>query len=112
MQGEVREGGGDGQVPQVLQHLLRTVQVRPLRHLRQQAPVPLLPRHEELQGQPQVPLELHSSAIYASIPDRPCTIYPRISVLSTGHHRGLGIDGDGERERERDRIIDVASELH
>lgn len=51
VQGEVREGGGDRPVHQVLQHLLQGVRVRPLRDLWQQARVPLLPRQAQLQGQ-------------------------------------------------------------
>ncbi|KAK4745634.1 hypothetical protein SAY87_011946 [Trapa incisa] len=54
--GEVLQGKHAGQVPQVLRHLLRHVSLRPLRHLRQQARVPLLRRLEELKGKAQMPL--------------------------------------------------------
>ena len=56
MQAKVLKGRIEAQVPQVLQHLLFKVQMRSFWHLRQQAPVPLLQRHEEQQGQAQVPL--------------------------------------------------------
>ena len=46
-------------MPEVLWDLLRKVQVRAIWDLWEQARVPLLQGHEELQGQTQVPLNLY-----------------------------------------------------
>lgn len=56
VQGEVRQGGRAGPVPQVLRNMLRGVQVRAFGDVREQARVPLLQGQEELQGKAQVPL--------------------------------------------------------
>lgn len=56
LQGEVRKGRGSRPVLEILWNLLRQMQVRAVGYLRQQAPVPLLQRHAQLQGQAQMPL--------------------------------------------------------
>lgn len=56
MQAEVRSSRGARPMPEILRNLLRQMSVCAFRNLRQQASVPLLPRHGQLQGQTQVPL--------------------------------------------------------